>query len=246
MRQSPPAFGPVVMALVVVGALAGLSASAAGQGFFDFFALRGRPAPPPHAYADPRFDPYERRYRTGPPRYWQDDDFDEDEFDGPPPSRRRPATPARPDNTGREAAFCVRLCDGRYFPIAGARPDAAANLCNAFCPASPSKVFSGREIASATAEDGKTYSGLPNAFVYRDRLVPGCTCNGRDAFGLARVDLDDDPTLRAGDVVATPEGLKAYSERKAGRGAYTPVGKAENLSRELRAKLARIPVAGAR
>jgi hypothetical protein len=123
-------------------------------------------------------------------------------------------------------AFCVRLCDGRFFPVqryAGATP---IQMCSAFCPAAKTRIFTGSEIANAHAADGARYADLDNAFVYRQKIVPGCTCNGRDAFGLAPIDLSNDPTLHAGDIVATATGLQKYtgSQAQLRKGAgFTPV-----------------------
>ena len=52
-------------------------------------------------------------------------------------------------------------------------------------PGEPDPVYSGGSIDHAVASDGSRYADLDNAFVYRKQLVAGCTCNGRDAFGLA-------------------------------------------------------------
>jgi hypothetical protein len=115
----------------------------------------------------------------------------------------------RPEGSG--TAYCVRLCDGRYFPIqrhAGVSP---AQMCSSFCPASATKIFSGGSIEHALASDGKRYSELGTAFVYREKLVAGCTCNGRDALGLVNTPVAEDPTLRPGDIVATNTGLMAYA-----------------------------------
>jgi hypothetical protein len=126
--------------------------------------------------------------------------------------------------SGGVATFCVRLCDGRYFPIqrlAGATP---VQTCSAFCPAAKTRIFTGSEISHASASDGARYASLENAFVYRQKIVPGCTCNGRDAFGLAPVDVANDPTLRAGDMVATQGGLQKFTgspARQEGAG-FTP------------------------
>jgi len=48
--------------------------------------------------------------------------------------------------------------------------------------------------------------------------VAGCTCNGKDQLGLAPVKIEDDPTLRKGDIVAG-EGRTAVAtaHRKARR-----------------------------
>ena len=81
---------------------------------------------------------------------------------------------------GGGQAFCVRTCDGRYFPVTGSDNASRAASCNSFCPASETKVFSGSNIDNATAENGKSYSDLPNAFRFRNELVSGCTCNGKD------------------------------------------------------------------
>ena len=119
------------------------------------------------------------------------------------------STPSISGGTGRYVAYCVRLCDGRHFPMqrhANANP---AQLCNAFCPAAKTQVFNGSQIDQAVASNGARYANLDNAFVYREKIVPGCTCNGKDSFGIARIDIAADPTLRPGDVVATGDNVKA-------------------------------------
>ena len=42
---------------------------------------------------------------------------------------------------GRSVAYCVRLCDGRYFPIQRHANASPAQLCSAFCPAAKTQVF---------------------------------------------------------------------------------------------------------
>src|SRR5512142_615445 len=118
-----------------------------------------------------------------------------------------PVSRPRVHSFGGSQAFCVRTCDGRYFPISSSGNQSRAASCNSFCPAGETKVVYGRDIDSAVTEDGKPYSELPNAFRYRDELVAGCTCNGKDTVGLAEVKIEDDPTLRKGDIVASPDGL---------------------------------------
>jgi hypothetical protein len=82
-------------------------------------------------------------------------------------------------------------------------------LCNAFCPAAKTQVFNGSQIDHAYAGNGARYADIDNAFVYREKIVDGCTCNGKDSFGLARIDINADPTLRPGDIVATGDNVKA-------------------------------------
>jgi hypothetical protein len=136
----------------------------------------------------------------------------------------QPATP-RPSNNAiaTTAAYCVRLCDGRYFPVRGGGATSKA-VCDGFCPAAKTKVFVGSEIAQATDDDGSTYQKLSNAFVYRERIVPDCSCNGRDSYGTASMKLEDDPTLQPGDLIATNHGVVSFQTwRKAN--AYTPINR---------------------
>jgi hypothetical protein len=108
---------------------------------------------------------------------------------------------------GGGQAFCVRTCDGRHFPITGSDRESRAQSCSSLCPASETKVVYGSSIDDAATDNGKPYTELPNAFRYRNELVSGCTCNGKDALGLAQIKIEDDPTLRKGDIVAGENGL---------------------------------------
>jgi hypothetical protein len=135
-------------------------------------------------------------------------------------------------------AFCVRTCDGRYFPVTGPDRESRASACNSFCPASETKVVYGSNIDSATTERGKPYSELPNAFRYRNEIVAGCTCNGKDQFGLVHVDIEWDPTLRRGDIVASANGLMAVSRTPDKRGALN----FSSVPASLSAKYRRLPV----
>jgi hypothetical protein len=127
--------------------------------------------------------------------------------------------PQRRGEAGSGSAYCVRTCDGRYFPAPPAANQSRADICKSFCPASETKVFYGAGIDSATSESGKSYSALPNAFKYRSQLIAGCTCNGVDPVGLAKIKIEDDKTLRRGDLVAAPDGLKVATGRSDAQGA---------------------------
>ena len=109
-------------------------------------------------------------------------------------------------------AYCVRTCDGRYFPAPAAN-QSPAETCKSLCPATDTRVFYGPSIDDSANEAGKPYSELPNAFKYRTELVPGCTCNGSDPVGLARVRVEDDKTLRRGDLVVEADGVKVATGR---------------------------------
>ena len=210
------------MAVVVFAALAVAlpvaPAFAQGHGVFTSLFGSPRPAVPPAAssYVDPnsRYNPLS----TMP---------------------AEPAAPAAPQvATAPSVSYCVRLCDGRFFPIQRATGADPVEACNSFCPASRTKVFSGSAIDSAVANDGTRYVKLATAFVYRDRTVAGCTCNGQSAFGLVTTTAADDPTLRPGDIVASDKGFLAYNGGLRRNAEFTPIASYPGLSSELRRKLA--------
>jgi hypothetical protein len=186
MHRKRPQRGRVVAcAFVALSALSvAMPTEAQAQGFLDF--LFGTP-PRPQQPAPQMLPPGQSPAVT--PRANQ--------FSAGPPGSSQSATVT---GTGRVHTYCVRLCDGRYFPLERQANITPANLCSAFCPASATKTFTGAVIDQAVAPDGERYPALKNAYVYRKRLVADCTCNGRDVFGLATLTITD-PTLRSGDVV---------------------------------------------
>jgi len=204
-----------VLALAVVAPPA-----ASAQGFFEslFGGFRRPPADvPARATAYAPETPFERERR-----------------------QERRVAPRAPSTisdvtSGSGPAYCVRLCDGRYFPLPRHSGASAAELCQSFCPATKTMVFQGSNIDYARASNGTRYADLDAAFEYRDKVVEGCSCNGRDDFGLARVDVKTDPTLRAGDIVATNDGLATYRGTNAGKTAeFTPInGSASEWARRL-------------
>jgi hypothetical protein len=139
---------------------------------------------------------------------------------------------SRSGYSGGSQAYCVRTCDGRYFPISGANGQSRAASCNDFCPASETKVVYGSTIDRATTESGKPYSELPNAFRYRNELVAGCTCNGKDQIGLAPVKIENDATLRKGDLVAGADGRMAAGHVADRRGASLNFSPASRVASE--------------
>jgi hypothetical protein len=196
---------------------------------------------PQRAFAEGLFDMFfgglQKQQRQAPPQA----NFFADPFGQNQP----PAPPPRPVASGGGPAFCVRSCDGKYFPLArgSATP---VQMCQAFCPASPTKVFFGSNIDGAMTTTGERYADSENAFVYRKALRADCTCNGRDAAGLAPVDLTLDTSLRAGDVIATTNGLVAYSGIKVGNNQtaeFTPVASYPGLTADVRARLGEMKVA---
>jgi hypothetical protein len=135
-------------------------------------------------------------------------------------------------------AWCVRTCDGRHFPISGSDEQSRQASCNSLCPSGNTEVVYGHDIDHAATASGKPYSELPNAFRYRTEAVAGCTCTGKDEAGLASVPVENDPTLRKGDIVAGANGL-VVANPAGGKHAevnFTP------LPDKMRARFKSVPV----
>jgi hypothetical protein len=154
-------------------------------------------------------------------------------------------TPA-PRVAGSGPAFCVRSCDGKYFAVTARGNATPAQICQAFCPASATKVYFGSNIDYATSANGERYANSENAFAYRKALRADCTCNGKNPGGLAPIDISLDGSLRPGDVLATASGLVAYSGGRVGSdqtAEFTPISSYPGLTAEVRARLSEMKVA---
>jgi hypothetical protein len=99
-------------------------------------------------------------------------------------------------------AYCVRTCDGFYFPLSSGGTANAQTLCQSLCPAAKTDVYYRRSdsIDDARNRGGKPYAALPEAFAYRKHLKPDCTCRSASTPALTAA---NDPTLRSGDIVVT-------------------------------------------
>jgi hypothetical protein len=153
------------------------------------------------------------------------------------PRSERATDPSGQAEGGSTKAFCVRTCDGHFFPVLAHRGLSTADACHAFCPASQTVMYSGGNIDSAVGPDGSRYADLPKAFVYRKQMIAGCTCNGHDQFGLAHIDINKDPTLKPGDVVSTGKGMVAFTGRQNQTAQFTPAGSYPHFSKEYRSQL---------
>jgi hypothetical protein len=150
------------------------------------------------------------------------------------PSQRAEFNPAR--------GYCVRSGDGFYFPVQSHPGVSAAEVCHALCPASTTKLYSGGAIDNAVASDGSRYADMDTAYLYRKQLVAGVTCNGRDHFGLARININTDPTLRPGDIVATKTGLVAFTGMKNQVADFAPLSDDRRVPVGTREKLSAVKI----
>jgi hypothetical protein len=201
---------PTLLAAIAAAAIGMPGTSASAEGLFGFL-FGASPARSMPASASAYSDPFS--------------------LFGTPAAPQPIETPA----SGGSVAYCVRLCDGRFFPIQRSNGADPAQICSGFCPAAQTKIFSGSGIDHASARDGARYADLKNAFAYREKTIPGCTCDGKDAFGLVNTPAAADPTLRAGDVVATNTGFVTYTGGRR-NAEFTPV------TGEMRSRLAQFRI----
>lgn len=129
--------------------------------------------------------------------------------------------------------FCVRACDGYYFPLIKSTRATRQQSCEMACPSAQMEVFDGPSIEAARNRRGQRYSALPRAFAFRDKAAGGCACNDpQTSQGDSERSARTDPTLQSGDVVVETEGAFVY------RGsALVPLGNAAFLSPALRDRL---------
>jgi len=110
--------------------------------------------------------------------------------------------------------FCVRLCDGFFYPMGATGSDESTQdmLCRSGCPDAKTAVFrgnSGSDPGEAHSETGERYADLPVAFKFRTSLTPECTCR-RDPGQAEELTAYKDPTLKPGDAVVTNGGAMIF------------------------------------
>ena len=110
---------------------------------------------------------------------------------------------------------CVRMCDGYAFPV-GTLSDSShlpthGTACQASCPGAETRLYTlapgqSREDPSdaRSVADGTLYRTLKTAFLFRTKRVAACSCQGPGNIA-SRLPVLLDPTLKAGDIVVTPD-----------------------------------------
>jgi Protein of unknown function (DUF2865) len=117
-------------------------------------------------------------------------------------------------NVGGRRTICVRTCDGAFMPISTGRSSQRdTELCTAQCPGAETKVFAlnGDRLEDAVGKSGESYSTLPNALKFRQGIVQGCSCRPTGKTWAEFSANKDDPTMRKGDSVLTPEQARRMS-----------------------------------
>jgi hypothetical protein len=176
--------------------LAGVAAGSAQAGLFDFlFGPRQRPQP------------------VAPPVQQQQ-------------QQQRPrSAPAPAVSVSRVRGYCVRTCDGYYFATGFIRnerdQDMQSTMCESSCTGGQMVLYTATvnnsdsngntkpAIESAVDVGGALYTALPTAYAFRNGENPSCSCQST-ARGLPQIPISVDPTLRNGDIVVMPDGLKIF------------------------------------
>ncbi|PPD45360.1 MAG: hypothetical protein CTY15_04630 [Methylocystis sp.] len=129
--------------------------------------------------------------------------------------------------------FCVRTCDGYFFPLIKSTSASRQQSCELACPSAPMEIYDGSTIESARNAKGQRYSSLPVAFAFRDRATSKCACNDpQSSQAFFERTARTDPTLRSGDVVVEDAGAFVYSGAN-----LVPVSQASFMSSSLRDRL---------
>ena len=142
--------------------------SAGAQGFLD--ALFGFSAPPrSRDYDRPRVR--EREREREPRSHSRDRETSR-------PIRAYYA-PQSNERSGTYRTYCVRMCDGYYFPLNYASTNLTrdAERCSASCEGA--RLFyhrTGGEPEEMVDLTGRAYTSYPIAFKHRTELVQGCQC----------------------------------------------------------------------
>ena len=114
-------------------------------------------------------------------------------------------------------SVCVRLCDGFFFPVgdvtSNADVEAQENTCTSLCPGAPARLYlmpagSDNIDEAVSVREKRPYSALPVAFRHASTTDRTCSCHAERRS--SSVALLQDFTLRKGDGVMTPKGIKVF------------------------------------
>jgi hypothetical protein len=131
-----------------------------------------------------------------------------------------PDTPAPASASGTYKTLCVRTCDGYYFPVSNsALPNKFgedAQACQRLCPAAEVALYShrssGEDVNQAVSPNGRLYTEMANAFAYRKKFNPSCSCMAAGQTWADIIKPVDDQTVERGDIVVTEERAKQLSQ----------------------------------
>jgi hypothetical protein len=161
------------------------------------------------------------------------------------PRRERQASSGDDHRAASGSRYCVRTCDGYYFPLSSrGAVGQDAEACQASCPGAPMEVFTRADddgIEDATSIKGKSYSELPASLSYRTQLTQACSCKIEKKRGFAA--LLEDATLVRGDIVVTEKGVYVFvggNKFPYRESDFVPLNEVRGLSRKVMTYLADI------
>jgi hypothetical protein len=128
------------------------------------------------------------------------------------------------EQSGTFRTICVRTCDGYFFPISFATTPSKFRdddqTCQRMCPAAEVSLYTyhnpGEEVSQAVGLNGRLYSELPNAFHYRTKLDPACSCRKPGQSWADALKTVDDSTIEQGDIVVNEQRAKQLSQPRIG------------------------------
>lgn len=137
--------------------------------------------------------------------------------------------------------FCVRTCDGYFFPLIRSSRATGQQSCEFLCPSAAVELYAGSNIETARNSRGQHYASLPTAFSFQNRTVDKCACNDPNASASYVQQISrTDPTLRSGDVIVEDDGPFVYNGA-----SLVTLGRASFMSGQIRDRLRALLKSGA-
>ena len=196
------AFAAVFLVCTLAGGLHQARAESLLQALFGFGS---KPKPKPRSVRPPNFHQFPNGHRRGFRNPWA-----------------RGAYQSR--QSGLYRTVCVRTCDGYYFPISASTTrskfHADAASCRARCGRNAKLYYmpKGSDDKDRMKDlSGRNYASLKMAYVYRKRLIAGCSCrpmpwSASERARHTRYQIDE--SIRAARLAAAQEREKRIAAGK--------------------------------
>jgi hypothetical protein len=129
--------------------------------------------------------------------------------------------------------YCVRTCDGYFFPLIKSSRATRQQSCNFACPSSTVEIYDGANIETSRNARGETYKALMDSLAGRADSSARCSCNDPStSAAYSRDAARTDPTLQNGDFVIEDEGALVF-----GRQGLVPLAEARFVAPRQRASV---------
>ena len=129
--------------------------------------------------------------------------------------------------------YCVRTCDGYFFPLIKSSRATRQQSCNFACPSATVEIYDGGSIESSRNARGETYKALLDQIAGRTDASARCSCNDPStSAAYSRDAARTDPTLQNGDFVIEDEGPLVF-----GREGLVPLAQARFVAPRQRASV---------